>query len=135
MHCTRILAYLPACTPQQRRDPTVAVASVLTGQADNGSGQPIFVVALDRLVPLRPAPLLQQAAAVSFRHPLLLARVPPGALRSKYAAGCCCDTGGGVVAKLIEFYVPSTSRKSGKWVPVKERGKVIEFVPEQKKTA
>jgi hypothetical protein len=39
------------------------------------------------------------------------------------------------VAKIIEFYIPKTFRKSGKWVPPKERGKIIEFVPETKKTA
>jgi hypothetical protein len=43
--------------------------------------------------------------------------------------------GGRTVAKIIEFYIPSTFSKSGKWVPPKERGKVIEFVPETKKTA
>jgi hypothetical protein len=39
------------------------------------------------------------------------------------------------VAKIIEFYIPNTFRKSGKWVPPKERGKIIEFVRETKKTA
>ena len=39
------------------------------------------------------------------------------------------------MAKIIEFYIPSSFRKSGKWVPPKERGKIIEFVPETKKTA
>jgi len=40
-----------------------------------------------------------------------------------------------VVAKIIEFYIPSSFRKSGKWIPPKERGKIIEFAPETKKTA
>jgi hypothetical protein len=39
------------------------------------------------------------------------------------------------VAKIIEFYIPSTFRKSGRWVPPKQRGKIIDFVPETKKTA
>ena len=39
------------------------------------------------------------------------------------------------MAKIIEFYIPKTFRKGGKWVPPKERGKIIEFVPEAKKTA
>jgi len=39
------------------------------------------------------------------------------------------------VAKIIQFYVPSTFRRSAKWVPAEERGKVIEFVPERKKSA
>jgi hypothetical protein len=40
---------------------------------------------------------------------------------------------GRIVAKIIEFYIPTTFRKTGKWVPPKERGKIIEFVPETKK--
>jgi hypothetical protein len=31
------------------------------------------------------------------------------------------------MAKTIEFYVPSSFRKSIKWTPVQERGKLIEF--------
>jgi hypothetical protein len=40
-----------------------------------------------------------------------------------------------IVAKIIEFYVPSTFRRNGKWIPPEQRGKVIEFVPETKKSA
>jgi hypothetical protein len=40
-----------------------------------------------------------------------------------------------ITAKLIEFYVPSRFRKKGKWIPAEQRGKVIEFAPETKKTA
>jgi hypothetical protein len=40
-----------------------------------------------------------------------------------------------IVAKIIEFYIPSTFRRNAKWVPAEHRGKVIEFVPERKKTA
>jgi hypothetical protein len=40
------------------------------------------------------------------------------------------------VAKIIEFYIPSRFRQSGKWVPPRERGKIIEFVlADTKKTA
>ena len=39
------------------------------------------------------------------------------------------------VAKVIEFYIPNTFRKSGKWVPAEQRGKIIEFVSKTKKTA
>jgi len=38
------------------------------------------------------------------------------------------------IDKIIEFYNPSNFRKRGTWVPPKERGKIIEFVPEMKKT-
>jgi hypothetical protein len=58
-----------------------------------------------------------------------------GALWGKLAIRCCIDTGGGTVAKIIEFYIPGTFRKSKKWIPPKQRGKIIEFAPETKKTA
>ena len=45
------------------------------------------------------------------------------------------EKAGVIVAKIIEFYVPSTFRKSGKWIPTEQRGKVIEFVAETKKSA
>jgi hypothetical protein len=47
----------------------------------------------------------------------------------------CAGVRGGSVAKVIEFYIPSTFRKSAKWIPPAERGKVIEFITETKKTA
>jgi hypothetical protein len=31
------------------------------------------------------------------------------------------------VAKVIEFYIPSNFRKSLKWFPPEQRGKIIEF--------
>jgi len=33
------------------------------------------------------------------------------------------------VAKVIEFYVPKNFRKSFKWVPGLQRGKILEFCP------
>jgi hypothetical protein len=33
------------------------------------------------------------------------------------------------MAKLIEFYIPSTFRKNAKVVPAAKRGQVIEFRP------
>jgi hypothetical protein len=35
--------------------------------------------------------------------------------------------GGGIMAKVIEFYVPSNYHKIAKWVPAERRGQVIEF--------
>ena len=61
-----ILAYLPACTTQQRRDSPVAVAPVLVGKRDDGSGQRILVPPLDRRVALCAAPLIQQPAGMPF---------------------------------------------------------------------
>jgi hypothetical protein len=39
------------------------------------------------------------------------------------------------MAQVIEFYVPDRFRKKVKWVPTRQRGKVIEFPAEVKKTA
>jgi uncharacterized OB-fold protein len=39
------------------------------------------------------------------------------------------------MAKLIEFYIPANFRKTTRWVPAKQRGKVVEFVVVAKKTA
>jgi hypothetical protein len=39
------------------------------------------------------------------------------------------------VARVIEFYIPNKFRKSVKWVPPEQRGKIIEFAPQIKKSA
>jgi hypothetical protein len=39
------------------------------------------------------------------------------------------------VAKVIEFYIPNTFRKSVQWVSPEQRGKIIEFVSQIKKSA
>lgn len=39
------------------------------------------------------------------------------------------------VAKVIEFYIPSSFRKNLKWVPAEMRGKVLEFPLPVKKSA
>lgn len=31
------------------------------------------------------------------------------------------------MAKVIDFYIPATFRKTPRWLPSEERGKVIEF--------
>jgi hypothetical protein len=38
-------------------------------------------------------------------------------------------------AKVIEFYIPKNFRKSFKWVPELQRGKILELYPETKKSA
>jgi hypothetical protein len=40
-----------------------------------------------------------------------------------------------VMAKVIEFYIPDRYQKKVKWVPTEQRGKVIEFPSELKKSA
>ena len=39
------------------------------------------------------------------------------------------------MASVIEFYIPISFRKKVKWVPLTERGKLIEFPAEIKKSA
>ena len=39
------------------------------------------------------------------------------------------------MAKVIEFYVPARFRKAAKWVPQQQRGRVLEFLVAQKRTA
>ena len=39
------------------------------------------------------------------------------------------------VAKVIEFYVPNNFRKALKWVPEVQRGKILEFCLQTKKSA
>ena len=39
------------------------------------------------------------------------------------------------MAKVIEFYMPDRFRKVVKWVPQEQRGRVLEFPAQQKKTA
>ena len=41
----------------------------------------------------------------------------------------------GIMAKIIEFYIPKEFRKSAKWVPVEQCGQVIEFTLPPKKSA
>ena len=42
---------------------------------------------------------------------------------------------GMTVAKVIEFYIPNNFRKTGKWVSPEHRGRIIEFAPQNKKSA
>jgi len=45
------------------------------------------------------------------------------------------EKSGLTVAKVIEFYIPNSFRKSMKWVSPEQRGRIIEFVPQVKKSA
>ena len=40
-----------------------------------------------------------------------------------------------IVAKVIEFYIPGNFRKSVTWVPPQQRGKIIQFPSQVKKSA
>jgi len=40
------------------------------------------------------------------------------------------------MAKIIEFYVPSSFRKKAtKWIPPEQQGKIVQFAAPQKKSA
>ena len=39
------------------------------------------------------------------------------------------------MAQVIEFYIPNRFRKNTKWVPAQQRGRVIEFPAQIKKSA
>jgi hypothetical protein len=39
------------------------------------------------------------------------------------------------MAKVIGFYIPKNFRKSFKWVPELQRGKILEFCPQTRKSA
>ena len=62
-------------------------------------------------------------------------------VRSEIAVPCTIGAapvgngGGRAMAKVIEFYVPGKFRRSGKWIPPRQRGKVIQFPALQKKSA
>jgi len=49
--------------------------------------------------------------------------------RAEYHGSAAGKRAGSVVAKVIEFYIPKTFKKSSKVLPPEERGKVIELYP------
>jgi hypothetical protein len=66
-----VLSNRPAPGLQQRRDPSVAITPMLTGQRDNISRQPIFVLSMQRHVALRAAPLLLVRSELRYEIGLL----------------------------------------------------------------
>src|SRR5580692_6323468 len=57
-----VLACLPAFSLQQRRDPSIAVTSILAGQLHDGPAECIFFFALRQVIALRAAWLVYQPA-------------------------------------------------------------------------
>jgi len=45
------------------------------------------------------------------------------------------DTSEDAMARIIEFYIPARFHKPAKWLPLDERGKVLEFPAEVRKSA
>src|SRR5580704_19676098 len=70
-----ILANLPAVPLQQRRDATIAVASILGGQLGNGPSECFFVFALCQSIALRAAWLVHQPARTPFTHAPFLSMI------------------------------------------------------------
>jgi hypothetical protein len=40
-----------------------------------------------------------------------------------------------LMAQIIEYYVPDRFKKKVKWIPQEERGKIIDFPSDEKKSA
>ena len=59
---------LPACMPQQRRDPAVAVAAISGGQRDDIGGEPRLVVGRAWRLALRGAVLAENPASPSLGY-------------------------------------------------------------------
>ena len=62
----------PACLPQERRDPAVAVAPVLGRERDDVRGQRVFIGPPARHLPLGRTMLAEHATGDPFRHLELL---------------------------------------------------------------
>jgi hypothetical protein len=50
-------------------------------------------------------------------------------------AGILEEKSGMTMAKIIEFYTPNIFRRRVKWVSSEQRGKIIEFPSQMKKSA
>ena len=70
-----VLADLPACPLEQRRDPTIAIATILAGQRYDGLGERIFVVALCRPIALCAAWLFHHTARTPLAHAMRITRM------------------------------------------------------------
>ena len=57
--------------PQQRRDPAIAVTSILAGELHDGLGECILIFALCQLIALRAAWLVHQSARSPLTHAFL----------------------------------------------------------------
>src|SRR5271165_1622798 len=70
-----IFAHVPASTLQQRRNSSVSVATVFTGQGNDRFRQRLFVDPRDRGIALCPSPLPQQLAGMALAHFVLFTRM------------------------------------------------------------
>lgn len=89
----RRVAYPPTSSPQQRRDPTIAITAVLAGKLNDRLRECIFVFPPDRTITLCAAWLIRQPACPALRHPMLLLCMGRGFPSSNGVPGKLCLLG------------------------------------------
>jgi hypothetical protein len=100
---------------------------------------------MHRLRLLRPGPLVSGATALGSTSQQLArseivvsctiqVSAEQSRLRNRYPRRMRLG-GSKAMAKVIEFYMPDKFRRRSKWIPPKQRGKVIQFPALQKKSA
>jgi hypothetical protein len=67
-----ILAYPPAGSLQQRRDPAIPITAILASKLDDRLRECIFIFSPDRPLALRATRLVRQPTRPALRHPMLL---------------------------------------------------------------
>src|SRR5258708_12691465 len=67
-----VLADMPACPSEQRRNPAIAIAAILASQRNDGLGKRIFVVSLCPPIALCPPPLLPPTPPPPPTHPFYI---------------------------------------------------------------
>jgi hypothetical protein len=70
-----VLANMPACPLEQRRNPAIAIAAILVGQRYDGAGERIFVVSLCWPMALCAAWLFHHTARTPLAHAMRLPRM------------------------------------------------------------
>ena len=69
------IGYIAAIISEQRRNPAIAIATILAGQLHDGPGESILVFALCQLIALRTAWLLHQPARSALTQALFLSMI------------------------------------------------------------
>ena len=70
-----VLADMPACPSEQRRNPAIAIAAILASQRNDGLGKRIFVVSLCRPIALCAAGLFHHTARTPLAHAMRITRM------------------------------------------------------------
>src|SRR3977135_1175656 len=70
-----VLADMPACPSEQRRNPAIAIAAILASQRNDGLGKRIFGVSLCRPVTLCAAWLFHHTARTPLAHAMRITRM------------------------------------------------------------